>query len=581
MKYIQYFSLPFARFLSKSLAILLFGIISPDNFIYVLYLFILFLIEGFLMLRFRMQWGVVLIILFSSIFSYLVPLYMKTFSIFIVFLASDIPSVLVYFNRAVFVAVLAPGFLFFFLNFPSVLFTMDVVSGKIKPYPDTDERIDFIKLDKLGDPTDLGKITFQDSEFIAKFAYGKDFFMFRAVPIDDTNIVVISILSAISVFFLGIYISRYISERKKVKAEFQKNFVISQERISDFGDIDSKSAYVDYLRESLIRVRENLKKEIDEIEKYERIFSKFGSSKTNIVDHSERYVSEINNFFREALNKIRIKRDYSNLPYKISEVISLLEDILLLSKRILFNISSFKDRIVYYDRTISQNFREFENFFHEIFSPLGGMENQVLSLKSSVGGKVSDHYDEIFKKCDEVILSLRDFLKNLGEIYESFHILHLNSQVRAHKIRDKVPSFEVVPHAIHMMLDKMKELMSNIQSELNSFEALVQELKKPYVEASSLNFNEVSLAISDLKSSLENIISSLSSIRSSFVSNIKSTVAVLIEFENSILALSNLFSSMLYEMRSIYNSVSYAVSQVYSEKEKISKYLTKVEEEST
>lgn len=123
-----------------------------------------------------------------------------------------------------------------------------------------------------------------------------------------------------------------------------------------------------------------------------------------------------------------------------------------------------------------------------------------------------------------------------------------------------------------MMLGKMRELMSNIESELKSFENFIQELKKSYTQLSfSVNFEDISNNVIEMKSAVENIVSHVSSIKSTLISNIKSYLSVLYDFEGSLSSFSRVVSDILYDISNAFSPFSYALSHVQMENDKIVK----------
>lgn len=567
MKNLGELSLHIGRALSKSLIIFPFCLISPENFIYLAFIFLLFIVEFFLL--FKSKRVKVLVIIFTSIFSYVIPFSMNIDFVFFAFLICDFICILSVYIRPLVVSVPVAGLILFSIFFQPFVYIQDFLSKKDKPYYEfEDKKIDLIKVDPMMEGTE--NITYSNWQLLAKIIYGDELFLLRVQSVDDREIVIISIISALSFFLISFYISRYIIDaRRSNSGERRKEYQKKDEQdLQDYSYSDS-SAYVEYLRDSLLRIRENLKNELEDINAYERDVSKFERLTEKVIERAQRNKSEILSTLKDYSMKIKLKEDYSNIVDKISEFIKLLGEIRSFSGNLLSDILTLKENFLRYERDINRRFREFENLFHEIFSPLGGIENQVNSLRLNFH---DTYQDEIFKRCEQMISEMQGFLKNLSEIYESFHILHLNSQVRAHKIRDKVPSFEVIPHAIFMMLGKMRELMSNIETELKSFENFIQEIKRSRTQFSlSVNFQDISNNVVEMKSAVESIVSHVSSVRSALISNIKSYLSVLNDSESSINYFSRVVSDILYDIGNAFPAFSYALSQVRTENDNLVK----------
>lgn len=570
MKNLGELSLHIGRALSKSLIIFPFCLISPENFIYLAFIFLLFIVEFFLL--FKSKRLKVLVIIFTSIFSYVIPFSMNIDFVFFAFLICDFISVLSVYIRSLIVSVPIAGLILFSIVFQPFIYIQDFLSKKSKPYYEIEDRkVDLIKLDHTMENTK--SIAYRNRQLFAKIIHGGDFFLLRVQTLDDKEIVIISIISALSFFFVSFYISRYIIDVRRTgekhKEYHGKDEEYQRKEEQDLQDSSYSTAYVEYLRDSLLRIRENLKNEIEDINAYERDVSKFERLTGKVIEQAQRNKSEILSTLKDYSMKIKLKEDYSNIVDKISEFIKLLGEIRSFSGNLLSDILTLKENFLRYERDINRRFREFENLFHEIFSPLGGIENQVNSLRLNFH---DTYQDEIFKRCEQMISEMQGFLKNLSEIYESFHILHLNSQVRAHKIRDKVPSFEVIPHAIFMMLGKMRELMSNIESELKSFENFIQEIKRSRTQFSlSVNFQDISNNVVEMKSAVESIVSHVSSVKSALISNIKSYLSVLNDSESSINYFSRVVSDILYDIGNAFPAFSYALSQVRTENDNLVK----------
>lgn len=575
--------LPLSRFVSKLLTVLPIYLISPDQLFLVLYLVMLLGAELSLLRRFERRGDFALVIAFSSFFSYLVPLITKDRSVFFIFLVSDFFSVLSILFSTLIIAVVIPGFIFFSVSLPFIIFANEILRGDVKPYQEMERKIDFVKMGKLLDVQVLeeDKVRYARGELVAKFKHGGDVFLFIGKTLDSDEVMALSILLLASSVSLSIYIHRFIEKRKRASKKFKEPAKTEVQEFSDYRKED-QSIYIEYVKETIAKIEENLKREMEFLEKREKLISELDPRYNKIVERSDEYKRNIRSFLSSSILRARMSEDHRLMVNRMSELISYLEEIYVSSRKLIHDISSKREKISQYERNVTQAFREFENLFHEIFSPLGGIENQAISAKTELSGTSDAYYKDISSRSEVVISELGVFLKVLGEIYESFHILHLNSQVRAHKIRDKFPSFEVIPQAIYIMLEKMKELMENIKSELNTFERFVQNIKVSQVGFFSLfsdSLEELRSGAVEIKSSVENVISSATSLRSSFVSNLKSLIDCMSEVENTIASAMDVVSGILHNIYGMFSSVSYALNQIYMGNEDLSRRFIEEEKE--
>jgi soluble cytochrome b562 len=404
---------------------------------------------------------------------------------------------------------------------------------------------------------ELGTIIYKSGEYIKTiFDKGEELTLFvRALPYEKEIIFVISvaILSILSLYLIS---ALEVRERRKkyidmqVQMEEKTNFGASSETIHNGENISEiTSEIIDTELDNLKAKIENDKTYLDYLEKSLKDFEMY-LQKFKAFPDMRKYLFDIVKKSEEVLSK--------KVDLKLDEVLELKDLILKLSENLKLNqgeLMNFRAKVWNFSARMDLFFRGLEYYFHEIFSPLGGIENELQKLKllfpSEQKGEEAflKAFDNFRKHLEEFEKVLENFSHEINLSFENIGILAFNSHLLAYKIGDKARAFDPISLAIEeLILRKMDVIKNEWGASYEGVKSIIRELKDIKITINYPIIDDLLVAVNSIKNDIEWKISSIFSLISSNSQSFKKIDEALEKLSENIdelLSLLQVLSSLL------------------------------------
>ena len=404
---------------------------------------------------------------------------------------------------------------------------------------------------------ELGTIIYKSGEYIKTiFDKGEELTLFvRALPYEKEIIFVISV-AILSILSLYLIFALEVRERRKkyidmqVQMEEKTNFVASSETIHNGENIsESTSEIIDTELDNLKAKIENDKTYLDYLEKSLKDFEMY-LQKFKAVPDMRKYLFDIVKKSEEVLSK--------KVDLKLDEVLELKDLILKLSENLKLNqgeLMNFRAKVWNFSARMNLFFRGLEYYFHEIFSPLGGIENELQKLKllfpSEQKGEEAflKAFDNFRKHLEEFEKVLENFSHEINSSFENIGILAFNSHLLAYKIGDKARAFDPISLAIEeLILRKMDVIKNEWYASYEGVKSVIRGLKDIKITINYPIIDDLLVAVNSIKNDIEWKISSIFSLISSNSQSFKKIDEALEKLSENIdelLSLLQVLSSLL------------------------------------
>jgi|GEM_PF-5679886 len=476
------------------------------------------------------------LIAITSFLIYLVAIYSKTpLYLLTMFLFIDISSGVSVFLRWVIFLPLIFVVATFSLNIP-VLF----VSRSVNPDKDLPENFKVIKGNAIDRYTGKKEsVNFSGGFLVGNYLFsatspeGDEFFVFLRTIDSEKEILFFSFLIILSLIFVLLVLR---TEKKDLTQDSQSvdktktdRNIFGEEGLLSGDKTELFSLYKKYLEEAISNLKANIEEDKAYLSSITKTLDdfKFKISSMLLEKSSETDVrSLVRNFKSSIYDKVQqISKKIDELRRIIDT--SAFERIQILSYDAYLSLITLKDSISSLREILLHKFRSMEYVFHEIYSPLGGIENDIGKIRFFNIQKIFDFSDieETFQDFCEMIVR---FKSNISAILDSIKILAFNSFVIAYKIKDKVESFEVLSSAIEMIMVNVESFYSEVQELWNVVE---ENLAKIRFENPNISFDELEKQISEAKKILDegmqgirSFVSSLVQFTNTFLNNLSSGI---------------------------------------------------------
>lgn len=476
------------------------------------------------------------LIAITSFLIYLVAIYSKTpLYLLTMFLFIDISSGVSVFLRWVIFLPLIFVVATFSLNIP-VLF----VSRSVNPDKDLPENFKVIKGNAIDRYTGKKEsVNFSGGFLVGNYLFsatspeGDEFFVFLRTIDSEKEILFFSFLIILSLIFVLLVLR---TEKKDLTQDSQSvdktktdRNIFGEEGLLSGDKTELFSLYKKYLEEAISNLKANIEEDKAYLSSITKTLDdfKFKISSMLLEKSSETDVrSLVRNFKSSIYDKVQqISKKIDELRRIIDT--SAFERIQILSYDAYLSLITLKDSISSLREILLHKFRSMDYVFHEIYSPLGGIENDIGKIRFFNIQKIFDFSDieETFQDFCEMIVR---FKSNISAILDSIKILAFNSFVIAYKIKDKVESFEVLSSAIEMIMVNVESFYSEVQELWNVVE---ENLAKIRFENPNISFDELEKQISEAKKILDegmqgirSFVSSLVQFTNTFLNNLSSGI---------------------------------------------------------
>ncbi len=522
-------SLLSVRFLMKLLIVLVRGGFTSSNLSYILILLLPFLFEILFIRVRKLKSKRELLFLFIST-SFIV------FFLFLIF-ARDI-----YLIAFVFLIDII-CFLYFFYRWSIIfgiffvfsLFSFNlsgfIIANSINSFDDLTRALEKGNLNLAKgkiEGHELGTIIYKSGEYIKIiFDKGEELTLFvRALPYEKEMLFVISV-SILSILSLYLLSSLEVRERRKRGVDIQvKTKVEEKYNLEDSsGTIRSENnvSEIMYSSELVAAELDNLKAKIEndkiQIDYIESSLKDFEMrlQKFKAVQDMRKYLLDIVKKAEEVLSK--------KVELKLDEILELKDLISKLSENLKLNqeeLINFRTKVWNFSAKMNLVFRGLEYYFHEIFSPLGGVENELQKLKllfsndQKEGELVLKAFDNFRKHLEELEKVLENFSQEINSSFENIGILAFNSHLLAYKIGDKARAFDPISLAIEeLILSKMDVIKNEWVANYEGVKSIIKELKEIKISIDYKIIDELLAAVNSIKNDIEWKISSIFSLISS------------------------------------------------------------------
>lgn len=375
---------------------------------------------------------------------------------------------------------------------------------------------------------ELGNIIYKSGEYMKViFDKGEELTLFvRALPYEKEILFVISvaILAILSLYLLS---SLEVRERKKRDIDIQAKMRIEEKHslVDSSGTIRSEddmsesiysSEFVDAELDNLKAKIENDKVQLDYIERALKDFE-MSLQKFKAVQDMGKYLFDIVKKAEEVLSK--------KVEPKLDEILELKDLISKLSenlKLIQGELMNFRTKLWNFSARMNLVFRGLEYYFHEIFSPLGGLENELQKLKLLFSNEQKEEelvlkaFDNFRKHLEELEKVLENFSHEINLSFENIGILAFNSHLLAYKIGDKARAFDPISLAIEeLILHKMDVIKNEWFENYEEVKSIIRELKEIKISINYKIIDDLLAAVNSIKNDIEWKISSIFSLISS------------------------------------------------------------------
>lgn len=210
---------------------------------------------------------------------------------------------------------------------------------------------------------------------------------------------------------------------------------------------------------------------------------------------------------------------------KLDEILELKDLISKLSenlKLIQGELMNFRTKLWNFSARMNLVFRGLEYYFHEIFSPLGGLENELQKLKLLFSNEQKEEelvlkaFDNFRKHLEELEKVLENFSHEINLSFENIGILAFNSHLLAYKIGDKARAFDPISLAIEeLILHKMDVIKNEWFENYEEVKSIIRELKEIKISINYKIIDDLLAAVNSIKNDIEWKISSIFSLISS------------------------------------------------------------------
>ncbi len=522
-------SLLSVRFLMKLLIVLVRGGFTSSNLSYILILLLPFLFEILFIRVRKLKSKRELLFLFIStslIVFFLFLIFARDIYLIAFVFLIDIICFLYFFYRWSIIF----GIFFVFSLF-SFNLSGFIIANSINSFDDLTSALEKGNLNLAKgkiEGHELGTIIYKSGEYIKIiFDKGEELTLFvRALPYEKEMLFVISV-SILSILSLYLLSSLEVRERRKRGVDIQVKTKIEEKyNLEDSsGTIRSENnvSEIMYSSELVAAELDNLKAKIEndkiQIDYIESSLKDFEMrlQKFKAVQDMRKYLLDIVKKAEEVLSK--------KVELKLDEILELKDLISKLSENLKLNqeeLINFRTKVWNFSAKMNLVFRGLEYYFHEIFSPLGGVENELQKLKllfsndQKEGELVLKAFDNFRKHLEELEKVLENFSQEINSSFENIGILAFNSHLLAYKIGDKARAFDPISLAIEeLILSKMDVIKNEWVANYEGVKSIIKELKEIKISIDYKIIDELLAAVNSIKNDIEWKISSVFSLISS------------------------------------------------------------------
>jgi len=588
-----------SRTLMKLSILSVIGAFLHINLFYVVLLLIFFVIElGVLIVRKVMsQRDFSFLILTTSLISFLFFALAEKIYLVLFFVLVDLICLLSIFYKYFLAFGMFFVFSFLIFNFSGFIVTNSSKSVDVRKFLHY-ENINFAKGRKEG--VELDKIIFRNGEYIkTMFSDGEEITLFvRALPYKKEYVLLLATLIFPLISLPIISGLRKIKNKKLIRSEDKpensKESENSEESESDLTfqvpqahqiiGSEDKIYFLSLLEEELNSFEKKISEDKSEIISLEEFLQYFENEILKLVPDlglKDKIISVVERM-KEVLF---LKRDLSHFQVEISELKKIASDVLEKLKSSHRSVLNFKLKLENFERYLTLLFRSLEYSFHEIFSPLGGVENEIGKLKILLssddreGGKIFKSYDIFVEIVGEFEKTLDSFLRDILSSLENIKVLAFNSQVLTYKVIDKARAFEPLASAVEeLILVRMEEVYKGLKESYEKLKHSIGKIKDVKLGLDISVVNELEKDVISFKSEVESKISSVRSLISSNTEISRKISEVLDKLSDYILQNINFFSEFISKLDEGLSAIS-AISEGTDEAEKFLSYVDKLLDE--
>jgi hypothetical protein len=586
-----------SRTLMKLSILSVIGAFLHINLLYIVLLLMFFFLElGFLIVRKVMsQRDFSFLILTTSFISFLFFILAEKIYLVLFFVLVDLICLISIFYRYFLVFGMFFVFNFLILNFSGFIVTNSLKSVDVRkflPY----ENINFAKGRKGG--VELDEIIFRNGEYIkTMFSDGEEITLFvRALPYRKEYVLLLATLIFPLISLPIISGLRKTKNKELIKSEDKpENSKESEDSKDSESDLishapqahigsEDKIYFLSLLEEELDSFEKKISEDKSEIISLEEFLQYFENETLKLVPDlglKDKIISVVERM-KEVLF---LKRDLSSFQLEISELKKIASDLLEKLKSSHRSVLNFKLKLENFERYLTLLFRSLEYSFHEIFSPLGGMENEIgkikilLSSDDREGGKIFKSYDIFVEIVGEFEKTLDSFLRDILSSLENIKVLAFNSQVLTYKVIDKARAFEPLASAVEeLILVRMEEVYRGLKESYEKLKHSIGRIKDVKLGLDISVVNELEKDVISFKSEVESKISSVRSLISSNIEISRKISEVLDKLSDYILQNINFFSEFISKLDGGLSAIS-SISEGTDEAEKFLSYVDKLLDE--
>ena len=564
------------------------------NLLYVVLLLIFFVLElAFLVVRNVMsRRDFSFLILTTSLISFLFFALAEKIYLVLFFVLVDLICLLSIFYKYFLAFGMFFIFSFLIFNFSGFIVTNSLRSIDVRKFLHY-ENINFAKGRKEG--VELDKIIFRNGEYIkTMFSDGEEITLFvRALPYKKEYVLLLATL------IFPLISLPIISGLGKIK---NKKLIRSEDKSENSKESDDSknSGYdlISYISQAYIRSEDKIyflsliEKELNSFEKkisedkseiisLEQFLQCFENEILKLVPDSG-LKDKIISVVEKMKEVLFLKRDISQFQVEISELKKIASDVLEKLKSSHRSVLNFKLKLENFERYITLLFRSLEYSFHEIFSPLGGIENEIGKIKILLssddweGGKIFKSYDIFVEIVGEFEKTLDSFLRDILSSLENIKVLAFNSQVLTYKVIDKARAFEPLASAVEeLILVRMEEVYKGLKESYEKLKHSIGRIKDVKLSLNISVVNELEKDVISFKNEVESKISSVRSLISSNIEISRKISEVLDKLSDYILQNINFFSEFISKLDKGLSAIN-SISEGTDEAEKFLTYVDKL-----
>lgn len=564
------------------------------NLLYVILLLIFFVIElGVLIVRKVMsRRDFSFLILTTSLISFLFFALAEKIYLVLFFVLVDLICLLSIFYKYFLVFGMFFIFSFLIFNFSGFIVTNSLRSIDVRKFLHY-ENINFAKGRKEG--VELDKIIFRNGEYIkTMFSDGEEITLFvRALPYKKEYVLLLATLIFPLISLPIISGLKKTKNKKLIRSEDKSENSKESEDSKNSGSnlisyipqayigSEDKIYFLSLLEEELNSFEKKISEDKSEIISLEEFLQYFKNEILKLVPDlglKDKIISVV----ERMKDVLFLKRDLSQFQVEISELKKIASDVLEKLKSSHRSVLNLKLKLENFERYITLLFRSLEYSFHEIFSPLGGIENEIgkikilLSSDDREGGKIFKSYDIFVEIVGEFEKTLDSFLRDILSSLENIKVLAFNSQVLTYKVIDKARAFEPLASAVEeLILVRMEEVYKGLKESYEKLKHSIGRIKDVKLSLNISVVNELEKDVISFKNEVESKISSVRSLISSNIEISRKISEVLDKLSDYILQNINFFSEFIYKLDGGLSAIS-AISEGTDEAEKFLTYVDKL-----